>query len=334
MTKRRRASRPPGSGTVFQRENGSFVLAINTIDPGTGKRVRRWETLKAKNKTEAHNEANVRIAKLADGDMLDPDKVTLSLFLERWLDHIKTAIEARTHERYSELCRSNIGPQLGATRLHDLTTEMIDAAYTKLLATGRKDGKGGLAPQTVIHIHRVLTKALKQAVIWKRLRVNPAENATLPKTRKTKLNTYYVDETAELLEAMRGTRMFTPAMIAVLCGLRRGEICALKWGSVDLDGATLSVVASMEQTKAGIRSKATKTDRERTVALSATVVEELRRHRTTQAQELLRVRRETFCRYPCCGSIRRPAIAAPEPHARMDAANRRRPPCPGYVSMI
>ncbi len=69
--------------------------------------------------------------------------------------------------------------------------------------------------------------------------------------------------------------MFVPAMLAVLCGLRRGEIAALRWRSMDLANAQLSVVESAEQINGSVRLKETKSGRARTVALSATVVEEL-----------------------------------------------------------
>jgi integrase len=81
--------------------------------------------------------------------------------------------------------------------------------------------------------------------------------------------------------------MFIPIMLAACCGLRRGEIAALRWSR--LDGAQLSISESVEQTRAGIRYKPPKSGRARTVALSGFVVDELRRHRIAQAQELLRV---------------------------------------------
>jgi integrase len=68
-----------------------------------------------------------------------------------------------------------------------------------------------------------------------------------------------------------------------------GEIAALRWRSVDLDSAQLSVVASTEQTKAGCREKETKSGRCRTIALPGLLVEELRRHRVRQAEELLQL---------------------------------------------
>jgi integrase len=79
--------------------------------------------------------------------------------------------------------------------------------------------------------------------------------------------------------------------LAVLGGLRRGEIAALRWRQVDLAEAQLAVVQSAEQTKDGVRYKEPKSGRARTIALSTTLVAELRSHRVHQAQELLQVGR-------------------------------------------
>ena len=103
------------------------------------------------------------------------------------------------------------------------------------------------------------------------------------------MQVYDLAQTAELIEAVRGNRAFVPVLLAVLCGLRRGEIAALRWRNVDLTVSQLAVVESAEQTKAGIRYKAPKSGHSRTVALPATAVAELKAHRIAQAQELLKV---------------------------------------------
>ena len=96
-------------------------------------------------------------------------------------------------------------------------------------------------------------------------------------------------QTAELLETVRGTRLMVPVTLGVLAGLRRGEICALRWRNIDFAGAQLAVVESAEQTGEGVRYKEPKSGRTRTVALSTFVIEELRQHRLRQAEELLRL---------------------------------------------
>ena len=135
----------------------------------------------------------------------------------------------------------------------------------------------------------ILKGALAQAVKWEMLVRNPADAVDPPKACRATMQTYDLAQTAELIEAVRGKRVFVPTILAVLCGLRRGEIAALRWRNVDLATAQLAVVQSAEQTKAGVRYKEPKSGRARTVALSATVVAELTAHRIAQAQELLRL---------------------------------------------
>jgi integrase len=75
----------------------------------------------------------------------------------------------------------------------------------------------------------------------------------------------------------------------MLNDMRRGETLAVRWKNVDLDARTLRVVESLEQTKTGIRFKPPKTDRARAVTLPSFAVEELRRLKREQAEELLKL---------------------------------------------
>jgi integrase len=176
---------------------------------------------------------------------------------------------------------------LGGLALTKLQPANISQAYAKALANGRRDGSGGLSARTVTHMHRVLREALHQAVGWQMLARNPADAVKPPKVERKQMSVLDTEATIELIEAARPYRIFVPILLGVLCGLRRGEIAALRWRSVDLDAGQLMVVASIEQTRAGCREKETKSGRARAVALPATLVEELRRHRAKQAEELL-----------------------------------------------
>jgi integrase len=130
---------------------------------------------------------------------------------------------------------------------------------------------------------------LQQAVRWQLLARNPADAVRPPKVERVKMRALDATESAALLEAIRSTRMFVSVMLALTCGMRRGEITALRWRAVDLGNAQVSVVASAEQTAAGVREKETKSGRARTVSLTGLAVEELRCHKARQAEELLRV---------------------------------------------
>ncbi len=138
-------------------------------------------------------------------------------------------------------------------------------------------------------MHFILKGALARAVKWEILVRNPAAAIDSPKVGHAPMNTYDFSQTAELIEAARGKRILVPTILAVLCGLRRGEIAALRWRNVDLAIGQLAVMQSAEQTKSGVRYKEPKSGRARTIALSATVVAELKAHHIQQAQELLKV---------------------------------------------
>ena len=90
-------------------------------------------------------------------------------------------------------------------------------------------------------------------------------------------------------------------MLALATGMRRGEILALRWRNVDLDRGVLRVVQSLEQTSTELRFKDTKTSRNRAITLPAFAIEELRRLKREQAEELLALGiRQTSETLACC----------------------------------
>lgn len=276
-------------GSIRERSPGHWAIILDQRDPSTGKRKRKWHSFEG-TKREAQVECSRLITAMKGGTYQEPNKITLGDFLSRWVDHIKSQVSPKSHERYAGIVDQNIKPALGAVPLTKLKPAQISEAYGKALVGGRRHDKaGGLSPRTVGHMHRVLKQALGQAVRWELLTRNPADAVDPPKVDWKPMQTYDLPQTADLIEAVRGGPIFIPALLAVLCGLRRGEICALRWRNVDLAAGQISVVESLEQTKAGLRFKAPKSGKGRTVALSETVVDELRAHRVKRAQEMLQL---------------------------------------------
>lgn len=231
-------------------------------DPETGKRRRKWHSFQG-TKCQAEVERARIVTQITHSGYTEPTKTTVAQFLDRWLEHEAANVSPKTLERYGELARKNIAPLIGATTLAELKVETIDAAWTKALVSGRADGKGGLSPRTVGHMRRVLVMALNQAVRWEIIPKNPAALSTPPKVERKQMQAYGADSTAQLLDALRGKRAFIPILLAVTCGLRRGEIAALRWQSVNLDNRRIAIVASAEQTTEGVRIKETKSARSR-----------------------------------------------------------------------
>src|SRR5262249_10283634 len=179
----------------------------------------------------------------------------------------------------------------------------IHPGWNLLLCGGNAHG-GFPYYSWLVHVpaqHRILSQALKQAVTWGLLETNPCSAVKPPRFDRREMKVLDVNQTATLVEyARRQPRMFMPVLLSAFCGLRRGEVAALRWRSVNLDAGQPAVVASTEQTKDGLREKPPKSGKSRTVALPAIAVEELRRHRISQAEGLLRLGiRQTDATHVC-----------------------------------
>jgi integrase len=275
-------------GHLRERSHGRWAIVLDTRDPATGKRRRKWHSFEG-TKREAQVECSKLIAAMSSGSYVDPSRQTVAQFLDKWLAHMASQISPRSHERYTEIVNKNLIPALGAARLTKLRSSQITDAYSQALASGRRDGKGGLSPNTVVYVHRVLKQALAQAVVWQDLARNPADAVKPPKVERKQMKVLDTDAMAAVVETARDTTLFIPTLLWITTGMRRGEVAALRWRHIDLDEAQISVTQSAEQTKAAVRYKPPKNGKGRTVALPASVVGELRSHRVKQAEALLKV---------------------------------------------
>jgi integrase len=277
-------------GHIRERSRGSFEIRYTLgTDPGPGKRRVATATVKG-NRKAAERELRRLLRTVDTGEHVDPTRMTVRVWLTQWHQTVQSEVSPKTHERYGEIVNNYLIPALGNLPLAKLAPINIQHAYNGWATGGRQDGKpGGLSPRSRRHIHRILKSALSRAVEQQLLARNPAEafKKRLPKVPLRGMTTLTTDQSARLLHAIKHTRSYWPILLALSTGMRRGEILALRWKNVDLDGHVLRVVESLEQTKTGIRFKSPKTDRTRAVTLPIFSVEELRRLKRKQAEELL-----------------------------------------------
>jgi integrase len=233
-------------------------------------------------KKDAGRELTRLLKSQDEGAYVEPSKLSLGAYLSRWLaDYATPRCSPKTVERWAEMVRLNITPAIGHHALSKLTRLDIQILYSEL---SKK-----LAAQTVLHVHRLLFQALRQAVKWDLLVRNPAEAVTPPHPKRTEMKVLKGAQMAALLDMTKASRLHVPIVLAVTCGMRRGEILALKWSDVDLEGGKLHVAESLEETKAGLRVKSTKSGRGRQVPMMAMTVAALRHHRAEQARVKLQV---------------------------------------------
>jgi integrase len=174
---------------------------------------------------------------------LDPAKLTVNQYLDRWLAHVRSNRRARTVARYTALLRDHVRPHIGARPLKQLAPLEVQAIYDQLAVSGRRDGKvGGLAPQHILAVHRCLHRALAQAVTWRLLAHNPATHATPPPVPRPEVVALAPEQVAMLLDAAGHTTspwLGTWTVLAAATGARNGELCGLEWADLDLDAGTV-----------------------------------------------------------------------------------------------
>jgi integrase len=274
---------------IRRRGRSTFELKYDAgTDPLTGKRRVRYQNFKGV-KRDAKLELARLIAQEAAGEGVDPSKALLAEFLDRWeRDWAALNVSAKTFERYSELLRRHVRPHLGHVRIQKLRPAALADLYAKLLR------ETGLAARTVGHVHRVTRRALGHAVQWGLITQNPADNVSPPPVQATEIQILRSDDIQTILERLRdrkGRLLYTIALVALATGIRRGELCALRWCDLDLDAGKLAVERSLEQTRQhGLRVKSPKTKHgRRTISLPAAGVAELRLHRKMQQELRLRL---------------------------------------------
>jgi integrase len=279
-------------GHIRQRSAGSWELRYDFgTDPATGRRRVATSTVRGDRKA-AEKELRRLLHTIDNGEHVDPTRMSVRQWLEQWLDTVRAEVAPKTHERYGEIVHNFLIPALGNLPLSKLVPTHIQEAYNGWATGGRRDGKaGGLSPQTRRHIHRILRTALSRAVEQQVIARNPADafKKRLPKVERRTLATLNAEQSARLLEAIAHSRVYWPVLLALSTGMRRGEVLAVRWKNVDLERGRLRVMESLEQTKTGIRFKPPKSGRHRVITLPAYAIEDLRRLKRQQAEELLAI---------------------------------------------
>ena len=133
--------------------------------------------------------------------------------------------------------------------------------------------------------HPILREALKQAVRWQMLAVNPADAVKPPRAEQQKTQVLDETGTAQLLRSPQGTRFHLAALLAVGTGMRRGELLGLRWQDIDLKTGKLAVRQNQQQTSRGLLFKSPKTAKgQRSISLMPSTVTALRRYKRWQAE--------------------------------------------------
>lgn len=251
-----------------------------------GRRQRRWYS-GFRTKRDAQARLTELLGAIQTHTYTSPTKLTVATFLEQWLAARKAQVRASTWHGYRKNAHAYIVPALGSLALQSVTPQRINAFYAALLASGRRDGSA-LSARTVRGVHMLLRRALADAVRWRQLTINPADQADPPRAINVEMRTWTPGELREFLAYVRDDRLYALWMLAATTGLRRAEVLGLRWRDLALDAATLAVTQTLNDVGHKLIIGEPKTAAgKRVVALDQVTIAALREHRKRQLEERL-----------------------------------------------
>jgi integrase len=276
------------AGHIRQRSPGSWELKFDLgTDPVTGKRRSRTITVKG-SKAQANRELVRLLHEVHTGKAVDPAKTSVAEHTRGWLAGAGH-LAGKTRERYQALAEQQIIPHLGGIALQKLRPEHVKDWHKALQESGGFDG-APLSARTVGHCHRLLHVVLADAFARQLVGGNVASLISPPTPEDTEITILTQDEIDDALAKLAGHRLFPIIAVALGTGLRRGEICALRWRDVDFAAATLRVEHSVEETRSGLKIKGPKTKHgRRTISLPGPTIEALQQHRRDQIALRLKI---------------------------------------------
>ena len=153
--------------------------------------------------------------------------------LETWLPAKRMNLRLSTWTGYRSIIELHVIPRVGRLPLRRLRAHHLESLYADLLASGRRDGKGGLDPKTVLEVHVILHKALRDACRRGLVVRNVASDAEAPKRRRPngELRAWTAPQLHAFLQVARGDRLFPAFWLAANTGMRRGELLGLRWAT-------------------------------------------------------------------------------------------------------
>jgi integrase len=268
-----------GEGGITRHKKSGLYMARYTVQTPTGP---KRKTLYGKTRREVGERLTAAKADRDRGLLFDSNSLTVGRYIERWLaDSVRDTVKATTYETYERLMRLHLVPTLGRIKLKNLTPTHVRGLYREKLDSG-------LSPTSVQRVHALLHKALKQAVHDGLVPRNVTDAVKAPRQSRKEIPTLTREQARTLLDTATGDRLEALYLLAIHTGLRQGELLGLKWSDIDLDRGTLQVRRILSAAKEGPRFTTPKSNRGRSVRLTAQAVQALRNHRKRQVEERLK----------------------------------------------
>ncbi len=284
------ARRPAGDGSIFKRVDGRWEGRIVVGHKNDGTPI--YRSAFGKTQKELLPKFNKLKEAYAGVELTEDSLMTLGQWIDKWLDEHKSGIiRPSTFASYKRYSDSYIKPRLGHRKLTQITSREIQEMYNSLKHEGRINSNEEmgteLANSTVRSIHMLLHEALDGAVREGLIPRNPTDGTTIPRLVKTEKTVLLESQIEKFMKTIENDEVWHDLFfMELMTGLRRGEICGLKWNDVDEKNRILHVRKTIRYAKKQLIVGETKTNEgNRKIVLPASVMDMLMKRKEKSISE-------------------------------------------------
>lgn len=240
-------------GYIRKRAKDSYTISVYIgIDSITKKKKYNYYTVRGTSK-QAENFLIEKLNELNNGIFVDSKNMTFNEYLDYWFNQCcLSQLKPSTYESYKRNIDKHIVSVLGSIKLKNLKPLHLQSFYTNRLNLG-------LSKTSVKYLHRIIHRALNQAVKWQLISTNVSDNVDIPKPDKYIAQILNAYEVTKLLNAVKNTNIYLPVLLAISTGMRRGEVLGLTWKNVDIDNSIITITQAIVPTNNGIEITTPKT---------------------------------------------------------------------------
>jgi len=278
-------------GTLYKRSDGRWEAKFTTgINKATGKPIRK--SVYGATQSAVKEEMHAALAEIDSGEYMEPSKMKLSAWMDRWLEDYAGDKKYGTVKSYKAQVKTNITPFIGGIRLCDLTTDDVKHLYN-LLAKGTGTKKA-LSPKSVKNVHGILHEALSVAVALGHIKSNPADNKIVlkfPKAVKKQIKPLTDEQIAAFMAEVDKDEYAAYFKTVLFSGMRESEAIGLTWDCVDFENNLIRIEKQLQKrplADGGYVFMPLKNNKTRTVQVAPFVTEILRTEKIREAEKKLR----------------------------------------------
>ena len=272
--------RADGEGNVRQKRPNLWEGRIVAGHKKDGSPIYKY--VSGRTQKEAYEKLRELITEYRNVELSEASQITVEEWMQKWMDeYMLFSIREQTWKSYESVIRLYIIPNLGNKKVASLTTSVVQKFYNKLLSEGKS---GSLVRDAHLILHQAMDVAVKENIIAK----NPTSGAKTPKVEYKPKNILNETQLEMFMEAIKEDELWYDFFYTeITTGLRRGELCGLKWCDFNETTGQLNVVRTVTTHKGGgLKTGETKTQKgTRTIYLPPSTVKLLSERKNKVSSE-------------------------------------------------